>query len=176
MQKVLHSLARLQEAIRSVRSVPSGVGCPQLGDAGDAVVSEEIKEYVAGDKITITTTIEHEANIAGIVVSYHSEDAPHASYGALTLSQGSTDISRSSPWDQSVSLPGPYLEGEVTLETSVSPMQRPGTYRLESIRLLTAGHKQIFVQEIPEDRIRILPEPTHPPHIDRWEVRGESEA
>jgi hypothetical protein len=136
-------------------------------------MSEEIREFVAGDKFTITTTIEHDANIAGISVSYHSENEPHASYGALTLSKGSTDIGRLSPWDQSVALPGPYLKGEVTLETTVSPMQRPGTYRLDSIRLLTAGHKEIFVQDVPEDRIRILPEPTDPPHIDRWEVGGE---
>ena len=138
-------------------------------------MSEEIREFVAGDKITITTTMEHEANIAGITVHYHSENEPHATYGALSFSKGRTDPGRS-PWDQSRPLPGPYLEGEVTLETTVSPKQRPGTYRLDSIRLLTAGHKEIFVQEIPGDRIRILPEPTDPPHIHRWEVGGESEA
>ena len=73
-------------------------------------------------------------------------------------------------------LPGPYLKGEVTLENTVSPMQRPGTYLLDFIKLLTAGHKEIFVPEIPEDRIRILPEPTDPPHIDWWEVGGEYRA
>lgn len=138
-------------------------------------MSEEIREFVAGDKITITTTLEHKANIAGITVSYHSESEPHASYGALVISKGKTDISRS-PYDQSVPLQGPYLEGEVTLEATVSPMQRPGTYRLDSIKLLTAGQKEIFVPEVPEDRIRILPEPTDPPHIDRWEVGGEYQA
>ena len=138
-------------------------------------MSQEIREFVAGDKIAITTTLEHEANIAGITVSYHSENEPHASYGALVFSQGSTDIGRS-PYDQSVSLPGPYLNGEVTLEATVSPMQRPGTYLLDSIKLLTAGQKEIFVREIPEDRIRILPEPTDPPHINRWEVGGEHQA
>ena len=138
-------------------------------------MSEEIKAFLAGDKITITTTLEHEANIAGITVSYHSEDEPHASYGALALSKGRTDIGRS-PWDHSAPLPGPYLRGEVTLETTVSPMQRPGTYRLDSIKLLTAGHKEIFVQEVPEHRIRILPEPSDPPHIERWEVGGEYQA
>jgi hypothetical protein len=138
-------------------------------------MSQEIKEFVAGDKIAITAMIEYQANIAGITVSYHSENEPHASYGALALSKGSTHIGRS-PYDQSVSLPGPYLKGEVTLETTVSPMQRPGTYILDSIKLLTAGHKEIFAREIPEDRIRILPEPTDPPHIERWEVGGEHHA
>ena len=132
-------------------------------------MSEEIREFVAGDKITITTTLEHKANIADITVTYHSENEPHALYGVLTLSKGSTDIGRSA-WDQSGPSPGPYLKGELTLETTVSPMQRPGTYLLDSIKLLTAGHKEIFVQEVPEDRICILPEPTDPPHIDRWEV------
>src|SRR5215212_5568323 len=122
-------------------------------------MSEEIREFVAGDKITITTTLEHEANIAGITVHYHSEDEPHASYGALSFSKGRTDIGRSA-WDQSRPLPGPYLDGVVTPETTVSPKQRPGTYHVDSIKLLTAGHKEIFVQEVPEDRIRILPEPT----------------
>ena len=93
----------------------------------------------------------------------------------MVLSKGRTDIGRS-PYDQSVPLQGPYLNGEVTLETTVSPMQRPGTYLLDSIKLLTAGQKEIFVQEVPEDRIRILPEPTDPPHIDRWEVGVEYEA
>ena len=37
-------------------------------------MSEQIPEFIAGDKITITTTLEHEANIAGITVSYHSEN------------------------------------------------------------------------------------------------------
>ena len=54
-------------------------------------MSQEIREFVAGDKIAITTTLELEANIAGITVSYHSENEPHASYGALAFSQGSTD-------------------------------------------------------------------------------------
>jgi hypothetical protein len=128
-----------------------------------------------GDKIAITTTLEHEANIAGITVSYHSENEPHASYGALVFSKGSTDVGRS-PYDQSVSLPVPYLNGEVTLEATVSLMQRPGTYLLDFIKLLTAGQKKIFVREIPEDRIRILPEPTDPPHINRGEVGGEYQA
>ena len=135
-------------------------------------MSEEIREFIAGDKITITTTLEHEAYIAGITVHYHSEEEPHASYGALTLSKGRTEIGKT-PYDQSTPLPGLYLKGEITLETTVSPMQRPGTYRLEFIGLLTAGHKEIFVQEVPEDHIRILPEPADPPHIDRWEVGGE---
>jgi hypothetical protein len=139
-------------------------------------MSEEIRKFVAGDKITITTTLEHEANIAGITVSYHSESEPHASYGALVLSKGRrTDISES-PWDLSAPFPGPYLNGEVTLETTVTPMQRPGTYLLDSIKLLTAGHKEILVQEVPDDRIRILSEPTDPPHIDRWEVGDECHA
>src|SRR5215208_6290526 len=56
-----------------------GVGWAEVGNAGDALMSEEIREFVAGDKITITTTLEHEANIAGITVSYHSESEPHAS-------------------------------------------------------------------------------------------------
>ena len=103
-------------------------------------MSEEIREFVAGDKITVTTTLEHEANIAGITVYYQSEDEPQASYGTLALSKGRTDIGRS-PFEQSTPLPGPYLRGEVTLETAVSPMQRPGTYRLRSIKLLTAGHQ-----------------------------------
>jgi hypothetical protein len=98
------------------------VGCA----GGEAVMSEEIQEFVAGDKFTVTTTLEHGANIAGITVSYHSENEPHASYGALVLSMGRIDVGRS-PHDQSVSLPGPYLSGEITLETTVSPMQRPGT-------------------------------------------------
>ena len=138
-------------------------------------MSQEIREYVAGDEITITTTLEHEANIAGITVSYHSESEPHATYGALVLSKGRTDTSRS-VYDHSVAVQGPYLNGEVTLTTTVSPMQRPGTYLLDSIKLLTAGQKEIFVPEVPEDRIRILPEPTDPPHIDRWEVGGEYQA
>jgi hypothetical protein len=138
-------------------------------------MSEEIREFMAGDKITITTTLEHEANIAGISVHYHSENEPHATYGALELSEGMTEL-RTSAWDLSAPFPGPYLKGEVTLETTVSPMQRPGTYRLDSIKLLTAGHKEILVAEVPEDRIRILPEPTDPPHIDRWEVGGEYQA
>ena len=78
-------------------------------------MSEEIQEFVAGDKFTVTTTLEHGANIAGITVSYHSENEPHASYGALVLSKGRIDVGRS-PHDQSVSLPGPYLSGEITLE------------------------------------------------------------
>jgi hypothetical protein len=138
----------------------------------DAVMSKEIREFVAADRITVTTNLEHEANIAGITVHYHSEDEPHASYGALALSKGTTDTGKS-PWDQSVPLPGPYLRGEVILESAVSPMQRPGTYRLNSIRLLTAGHKEIVVHEVPEDRTGILPEPTDPPRIERWEVVGE---
>jgi hypothetical protein len=142
---------------------------------GDAVMNGEIREFVAGDKITVTTILEHKANIAGITVSYHSEDEPHAEYGALALSKGRTDVGRS-PWDHSVPLPGPYLRGELTLETAVSPMQRPGTYRLQSMKLLTAGHKEIFVQEVPEHRIRILPEPSDPPHIERWEVVDEHQA
>jgi hypothetical protein len=138
-------------------------------------MSEAIREFVAGDKISITTTIEHEANIAGITAHYHSENEPHATYGALTLSKGTTVLGRS-PWDQSAPLPGSYLSGEVTLETTVSPIQRPGTYVLDSIRLLTAGHQEIFVEEVPEDRICILPEPTDQPYIDRWEVGGEYQA
>jgi hypothetical protein len=139
-------------------------------------MSEEIREYIAGDKITITTTLEHEANIAGITVSYHSESEPHATYGALVLSKGSRIDFNESPWDLSAPFPGPYLNGEVTLETTVTPMQRPGTYLLDSIKLLTAGHKEILVQEVPDDRIRILSEPTDPPHIDRWEVGDECHA
>jgi hypothetical protein len=138
-------------------------------------MSEETREFMAGDKITITTRLEHEANIAGITVHYHSENEPHATYGALELSKGRAET-RPTAWDMSAPFPGPYLKGEVTLETTVSPMQRPGTYRLDSIKLLTAGHKEILVQEVPEDRIRILPEPTDPPHIDRWEVGGEYQA
>ncbi len=136
---------------------------------------EEIKEFVAGDIITVTIILEHEANIAGITVNYLSEEEPRTPYGALRLSKGKVDIGRT-PYDQSVPLSGPYLRGEVTLETAVSPMQRPGTYRLDSIKLLTAGHKEILVQEVPEDRIRILPEPTDQPYIDRWEVGGEHQA
>ena len=64
-------------------------------------MSEEIREYIAGDKITITTTLEHEANIAGITVSYHSESEPHATYGALVLSKGSRIDFNESPWDLS---------------------------------------------------------------------------
>jgi hypothetical protein len=101
-------------------------------------MSQEIREFVAGDKIAITTTLEHEANIAGITVSYHSENEPHASYVALVFSQGSTDVGRS-PYDQSVPLPGPYLKGEVTLQTTVSPMQRPGAYLLDSIKIANRG-------------------------------------
>ena len=138
-------------------------------------MSEEIRKFVAGDQITITTTLEHEANIAGITVSYHSESEPHATYGALVLSKGRTDTSRS-VYDHSVAVQGPYLNGEVTLTTTVSPVQRPGTYVLDSIKLLTAGHKEILVQEVPDDSIRILPEPTEPPHIDRWEVGDECHA
>jgi hypothetical protein len=138
-------------------------------------MSEEIREFKAGDKITIKTTLEHEANIAGITVSYHSENEPHASYGALVFSKGTTDIG-TSPYDQSMPLEGPYLNGEVTLETTVSPMQRPGTYLLDSIKLLTAGQKEIYVKEVPEHRIRILPETTKPPYIDRWEVGREYQA
>jgi hypothetical protein len=82
----------------------------------------------------------------------------------------------SSPTHLAIAFKHPYLKGEVTLETTVSPMQRPGTYRLDSIKLLTAGHKEILVQEVPEDRIRILPEPSDPPHIDQWEVGGEYQA
>ena len=136
-------------------------------------MSEEIREYIAGDKITITTTLEHEANIAGITASYHSESEPHATYGALVLSKGRKIDYSESPWDLSAPFPGPYLNGEVTLETTVTPMQRPGTYLLDSIKLLTAGHKEILVQEVPEDLIHILPEPTDPPSIVRWEVGDE---
>jgi hypothetical protein len=138
-------------------------------------MSEEIREFVAGDKITITTKLEHEANIAGVIAYYRSEEEPGGSYVSFELSKGQTDI-RGSSGEQSAPLPGPYLKGEVTLETTVGPRQRPGTYRLESIKLLTAGHKEIFVPEVPEDRIRILPEPTEPPRIDKWEVGGEYQA
>ena len=60
-------------------------------------MSEEIQEFVAGDKFTVTTTLEHGANIAGITVSYHSENEPHASYGALVLSKGRIDVGRCRP-------------------------------------------------------------------------------
>ena len=138
-------------------------------------MSEEIREFVTGDKIILTATLVHEANVAGITVSYRSENEPHASYGTLELSQGSTHVGIST-FDQSVPLPSPYLNGEVTLETIVSPWQRPGIYFLESIKLLTAGHREIVVQEVPEHRIRILPEPTYSPHIDQWEVAHENQA
>jgi len=132
-------------------------------------VSEEIRGFVTGDKITVTTRVEHAANIAGIAVYYRLENNPQGH--AIAFTKGATRIGSGS--EQSKPLPGPYIEGEVKLENVVYPRQRPGVYHLESVSLITAGHQQIVVQEeLPADSIRILPEPADPPYFERLEVAG----
>jgi hypothetical protein len=87
----------------------------------------------------------------------------------LGSKRGATDQQRQQSRDRV--LPGPYFEGDVTLENTVQIIhQRPGTYRLDSIIWITAGRRELFAQQIPEDRIRILQEPGDPPNMSRWEV------
>jgi hypothetical protein len=131
-------------------------------------MSNGIQEFITGDKIRITTTIDHPANIAGIRVLYQNEDDTSTYLGFV---KGETE-----QFDPNVSTPlqGPYLNGTQDLETTVYSGLKPGTYVLSSVEYVTAGRKRLLLnQGLPEQRLRILPEPDDPPAINEWEVRGE---
>jgi hypothetical protein len=132
-------------------------------------VSDGIREFTTGDKISITTTINHPAHIAGIRVLYRNEDDASR---YLAFVKGQTE--RIDP-NASAPLPEPYLNGRQVLETTVYPGLKPGTYVLSSVEYVTAGRKWLLLnQGLPEERLRILPEPNDPPSISGWEVQGDN--
>ena len=61
-------------------------------------MSEEIREFVMGDKITVTTRVEHAANIARIAVYYRLENDPQGH--AIAFTKGASRIGSES--EQSV--------------------------------------------------------------------------
>jgi hypothetical protein len=130
-------------------------------------MESQTPEFTAGDTITITTTISHEANIAGVYAQYVNQDEPYVKQGVVIAFEKGVAVHGSSIVNNPV--PGPYLNGKIELETTVRADEKPGLYRLQAMTFLTAGAERLQIEDLPDHSFHILEEPTTPPIVAEWD-------
>lgn len=125
--------------------------------------------FKPGDTVRVRTHVQYGANIAGVRAYYRHETDEKAT---LLFMAGVTndDVKR----NRDKPLPGPYIVGEIVMETTV-PLELPGgVYRLAGVRFMTAGRREIETQEVPDSNLRIAQESSDPPSVPYLEVSRDS--
>lgn len=79
----------------------------------------EVQEFSTGDVILIETAIEAGSKIVGIRAAYKHENHGEGSSGHITLEVGEEMDIASGTRTSREPIPGPYLEGVVTLQYTV---------------------------------------------------------
>ena len=129
-----------------------------------------IPEFNPGDTISIDVTIEPGSKIVGIKAHYKQDDYGVSSSGHITIEKGQADLHEVNLNRSSNPIPGPYLEGSITLDYTIPTDQPEGIYRLYYLEYVTALRTGLETQDVPESAIRIAKETLSAPSISSWSV------
>jgi hypothetical protein len=124
--------------------------------------SGTIPEYLPGDVATVEFMVKHETNIEelGAWFTRQLEEEDEGEPEIFFL--GQTEV---------VSREGAQILSQAVLHQTITHQYLPGEYRLRAMTTFSeGGSRNRRIRDVPDIRLRVLPEPKTVPEVVRWEV------